>query len=77
MQFYLAALDDLVKEKGENPSIGIILCKDKDKTIVEYALRETRKPIGVSKYKVVDKVPAEFKKELPAPEQIKSLLEGV
>ena len=47
------ALDDLVREKGENPSIGIILCKDKDKTIVEYALRETKKPIGVAKYKVV------------------------
>jgi predicted nuclease of restriction endonuclease-like (RecB) superfamily len=77
MQFYLAALDDLVRQKGESPSIGIILCKDKDKTIVEYALKETRKPIGVARYKVVNKVPAEYKKELPAPEQIRSLLEEV
>lgn len=77
MQFYLAALDDLVREKGENPSIGIILCKDKDKTIVEYALRETKKPIGVAKYKVVSRVPADLKGELPAPEMIKALLEDV
>jgi len=46
MQFYLAALDDLVRMADENPSIGIILCKSKDKTIVEYALRESNKPIG-------------------------------
>ena len=76
MQFYLAALDDLVKAKGENPSIGIILCKDKNKTIVEYALRETRKPIGVARYRIVDKVPAKLKRDLPAPEQIKSLLKA-
>ncbi len=77
MQFYLAAMDDLVRQKEESPSIGIILCKDKDKTIVEYALKETRKPIGVARYKVVNNVPAEYKKELPAPEQIRSLLEEV
>jgi len=77
MQFYLAALDDLVREKGENPSIGIILCKDKKKMIVEYALRETKKPIGVARYKVVDKVPAGLRKDLPAPEQIRFLLECV
>lgn len=76
MQFYLAALDDLVKEKGENPSIGIILCKDKNKTIVEYALRETRKPIGVARYRIVEKLPAKLKRDLPAPEQIRSLLKA-
>lgn len=77
MQFYLAALDDLVKEKEDRASIGIILCKDKNKTIVEYALRETKKPIGVAKYKIMKKVPAKLKKELPAPAQIKSLLKEV
>jgi hypothetical protein len=46
MQFYLAALDDKVKQPDENSSIGIILCKSKNKTIVEYALRESNKPIG-------------------------------
>ncbi|MFA5272020.1 MAG: PDDEXK nuclease domain-containing protein [Candidatus Omnitrophota bacterium] len=74
MQFYLAVLDDLVRQPGENPSIGIILCKEKNKTIVEYALRETKKPIGVAKYRIVSKIPQELAKDLPAPEQIEKLL---
>jgi len=77
MQFYLAALDSHVKEKNENPSIGIILCKDKNRTIVEYALRESRKPIGVAKYQIVTKLPSALKKELPAPEQIAKLMDDI
>ncbi|MFH1593198.1 MAG: PDDEXK nuclease domain-containing protein [Candidatus Omnitrophota bacterium] len=77
MQFYLAALDDIVKAKGENPSIGIILCKDKDRTIVEYALRESKKPIAVAKYRITTKLPKELKKELPAPEQIQKLFKDM
>jgi len=77
MQFYLAALDDLVRLDGENPSIGIILCKDKNKTIVEYALRETRKPIGVGQYKMVSALPDDLAKELPGVEQIEKLMEGL
>jgi predicted nuclease of restriction endonuclease-like (RecB) superfamily len=77
MQFYLAALDDLVRMKDENPSIGIILCKSKDKTIVEYALRESNKPIGVAAYRIVSTLPKELRGQLPAPEQIAKLLEGV
>ena len=74
MQFYLAALDDLVKMKGENPSIGIILCKDKNRTIVEYALKESRRPIGVAKYRIVSSLPQELKGELPTPENVKKIL---
>ena len=77
MQFYLAALDDLIKQKNEKPSIGIILCKEKNRTIVEYALRESRKPIGVAQYRMVTQIPEKLKAELPAPEQIRLLLEGV
>ena len=77
MQFYLAVLDDLVRLPDENPSIGIILCKNKDSVIVEYALRYTGKPIGVSEYRVVKKLPKELKDQLPSPEQIERLLEGV
>jgi hypothetical protein len=77
MQFYLAALDDLVRQEGENPSIGIILCKSKDKTIVEYALRESNKPIGVATYRIVSTLPKELQGQLPEPEQIARLLEGV
>jgi predicted nuclease of restriction endonuclease-like (RecB) superfamily len=77
MQFYLAALDDLARMVDENPSIGIILCKSKDKTIVEYALRESNKPIGVATYRIVSTLPADLQGQLPAPEQIARLLEDV
>ena len=77
MQFYLAVLDDLVRLPDENPSIGIILCKNKDRVIVEYALRYAGKPIGVSEYRIVKKLPKELKGQLPSPEQIEKLLEGV
>jgi predicted nuclease of restriction endonuclease-like (RecB) superfamily len=74
MQFYLSALDDLVKMRNENPSIGIILCRDKNRTIVEYALRDSRKPIGVATYKIITKLPMGLRKELPSPEQVSRLL---
>ncbi|WP_414573194.1 PDDEXK nuclease domain-containing protein [Nostoc sp. CCY 9925] len=77
MQFYLAVLDDKVKLPDENPSIGIILCKSKQRTIVEYALKESNKPIGVGTYQVVSKLPQELQNQLPAPEQVAKLLEGV
>lgn len=77
MQFYLAALDDLVRVADENPSIGIILRKSKDKTIVEYALRESNKPIGVATYRIVTILPNELKGQLPEPEQVAKLLEGI
>lgn len=77
MQFYLTALDRQVREEGENPSIGIILCKEKNRTIVEYALHSVNSPIGVATYKVVRQLPEELKGELPGPEEIARLLEGV
>ncbi|MBE9117244.1 DUF1016 family protein [Lusitaniella coriacea LEGE 07157] len=77
MQFYLAVLNDHVRLEDENPSIGIILCKSKDKTIVEYALNNSDKPIGVSTYRIVSTLPQELQGELPAPEQIARLLEEV
>jgi predicted nuclease of restriction endonuclease-like (RecB) superfamily len=77
MQFYLAALDDRARIGGENPSVGIILCKSKDRTVVEYALRETNKPIGVAAYRIVSTLPAELQGQLPAPEQVARLLKGI
>jgi len=77
MQFYLAALDDRVRVEGENPSIGIILCKGKRRTIVEYSLRDARKPIGVATYRTVKRLPKELKGQLPGPEEISRLLEGM
>lgn len=75
MQFYLTALDRQLREKGENPSIGIILCKEKNRTIVEYALHPAKKPIGVATYQMVKRLPKELKGQLPGPEEIAKLLE--
>ena len=77
MQFYLTALDETAKGKGENPSIGIILCKNKSRTIVEYVLRVSRKPIGVAAYKITAQLPRNLKKELPSPEQVIKLMEEI
>lgn len=75
MQFYLAALDNLVRHEDENPSIGIILCRDKNRTVVEYALRDSRKPIGVATYETTRSVPSALKGHLPSPEEIGVLLD--
>ncbi|MDO4706441.1 MAG: PDDEXK nuclease domain-containing protein [Comamonadaceae bacterium] len=77
MQFYLAALDEQVRQDDENPSIGIILCKEKTRTIVEYALRDARKPIGVATYAITQTLPKELKDQLPSPEVIARLLENL
>ena len=77
MQFYLAALDRTVREPDENPSIGIILCKEKKRTVVEYALHDARKPIGVATYRISRQLPKELEGQLPAPQEIARLLDTV
>lgn len=72
MQFYLSVLDDKIRLEGENPSIGIIMCKDKNRTIVEYALKDATKPINVATYQVTQHLPKELKDQLPSPEQLPS-----
>lgn len=75
MQFYLTTLNETIKQPFENPSIGIILCKSKKRTIVEYALKETKQPIAVSTYKLTTKLPDKLRKELPTLKQIETLLD--
>ncbi len=77
MQFYLSVLNDTVRLEDENPSIGIIICKEKSRTVVEYALKDTNKPIGVAAYRTMTKLPKELKNELPSPDQIILLLEHI
>jgi len=74
MNFYLNLLDDKVRLKDENPSIGIILCKEKDNIVVEYALRNIDKPVGVAKYYLTKKLPPKLLKQLPAPSVIEKKL---
>ena len=76
-EFYLAALDRQVRQADENSSIGIILCKEKSRTIVEYALHDANKPIGVATYEITRTLPSELKGQLPRPEEIAALLEGL
>lgn len=77
MQFYLSVLNDTVRLPDENPSIGIILCKEKSRTIVEYSLKDANKPINVASYTTTTKLPKELKNELPSPDQIAMLLDYI
>ena len=61
----------------DHPFIGIILCRSKKRAVVEYALRESNKPIGVAAYRIIRRLPAELIGKLPEPIQIKRLLEAV
>lgn len=70
MNFYLEVLDDTIKEENDNPSIGIILCPEKDDIEVEYALRASNKPIGVSEYKLTQELPEKLKGKIPTKEEI-------
>jgi len=77
MQFYLTALDETVKADHEQPSIGIIICKDKNRTVVEYALKRTPTPIGVASYSISAELPEAMRQLLPSPEAIAHRLEGL
>jgi predicted nuclease of restriction endonuclease-like (RecB) superfamily len=74
MQFYLAALDDRVRMPDEDSSIGMIICRTKERAIVEYALRESNKPVGVAAYRIVKRLPRNLAGELPDPRQIEDIL---
>ncbi len=77
MQFYLAVLNDKVRRADENPSIGIILCREKNRMIVEYALKDSNKPINIASYKIVQQLPEELQNQLPTAEQVEKLLEYI
>jgi predicted nuclease of restriction endonuclease-like (RecB) superfamily len=75
MNFYLSAVDDTLRHPDDQPSIGIILCKSKNKTIVEYALRDTHRPIGVADYQLTRSLPEELQGQLPTAEAIQAELD--
>ena len=75
MNFYLSAVDDLLKSEADLPSIGIILCKSKDRIEVEYALRDLKKPIGVSEFRLTGSLPEHLQTEIPSVEQFERELE--
>lgn len=74
LQNYLAILDDYERKPNENPSIGLILCRDVDKAYAEYVIRNFEKPMGVATFKAADDLPEKLKKYLPDPDDLKKLL---
>jgi predicted nuclease of restriction endonuclease-like (RecB) superfamily len=76
LNFYLSAVDDMLRSGSDNPSIGILLCKERDKLTAEYALRDINKPIGVSEYRLSDFVPQELADTLPSAEDIERRIKG-
>lgn len=79
MSAYLSAVDDQLRHEGDQPSIGMILCKNKDNVFAEYVLRNINRPIGVAEFevKLVEKLPKELKSSLPTVEEIEAELGGI
>lgn len=74
LNFYLSAVDDLLRTEHDNHSIGLLLCKTKDNVVAEYALRDINKPMGVSEYRLAEVLPEDFADLLPSPEDIEKRL---
>jgi len=75
LHFYLNVVDDQLKHDTDNPTIGLILCRDRKKLIAEYALRGMEKPIGISRYELTRALPESLKSTLPTIEEIEQSLE--
>ncbi|OAI21465.1 hypothetical protein A1359_19370 [Methylomonas lenta] len=76
IEFYLDQLDQHHRLDDENPAIGIVICRSKTRTMVEYALRTTNHPLGIATYTVTPQLPADYRNDLPSPEQIAERLKG-
>ncbi len=74
LNFYLSAVDSQLKKAEDNPTIGILLCKRKDKIEAEYALRDINKPMGISEYRLTDAIPADIKTKLPSIKELEDEL---
>lgn len=74
--FYLTAVDEQIKHPQDNPTIGLLLCKSKNKVVAEYALRQNVQPLGVAEYQLIDSLPPELATDLPSIEQIEQELMG-
>lgn len=73
--FYLTAVDRQVKDKHDNPTIGLLLCKSKNKIVAEYALGDKSQPMGIAEYKLLESLPPELQGSLPSIEEIEAELQ--
>ncbi len=76
LNFYLSAVDGILKKDGDNPSIGLLLCKSKNALVAEYSLKDMSKPIGVSEYKVTGDLPESLSRQLPSVEDIQKRIKN-
>lgn len=76
LNFYLSAVDSQIKKPEDNKSIGILLCKKKDRIEAEYALRDMNKPMGITEYRLTDAIPDNLKAKLPSIEELENKLSG-
>ena len=76
LNFYLSAVDSMLKKPADNPSIGLLLCKSKNDLVAEYSLRDMSKPMGVSEYKLGNVLPEEYRSQLPSPEDIQNRIKS-
>jgi len=74
MNFYLSAVNELLRHPDDQPGIGLILCKTRDRFVAEYALRDVSKPIGISEYQLAAALPEKLKGTLPTIEELESEL---
>jgi predicted nuclease of restriction endonuclease-like (RecB) superfamily len=74
MNFYLSAVDDLLRHADDKPSIGLVLCKSKNRIVAEYALRDLSKPLGIAEFKYLEALPEELKGTLPTVEELEAEL---
>ena len=75
LNFYLSAVDGILKKDADNPSIGLLLCKSKNDLVAEYSLKDMSKPIGVSEYKITSTLPEELERELPSVEDLQKRIQ--
>ena len=75
LNFYLSAVDGILKKEQDNPSIGLLLCKSKNNVVAEYSLKDISKPIGVSEYKITSSLPDSLEKQLPSIEDIQKRIQ--
>lgn len=75
LNFYLSAVDGILKKEQDNPSIGLLLCKSKNNVVAEYSLKDMSKPIGVSEYKITSSLPDNLEQQLPSIEDIQKRIQ--
>ena len=74
MSFYLSAVDDLLRHSDDNPTIGLILCKERNRVVVEYTLRDSTRPLGVATYRLL---PDDLQANLPSPQEFETELRSI